>query len=92
MPVRIAIEGNIAAGKSTFLQILAEAGLGFLIVPEPISKWQSLPPDDDVDMPISASQDAGVNILDKVSWRATWSMPGARAGRADSGRAGVFKP
>lgn len=66
MPVRIAIEGNIAAGKSTFLRILAEAGLGFFVVPEPLSKWQGIPADDDVEMPVSASQDAGMNILDKV--------------------------
>ncbi|KAA0163747.1 hypothetical protein FNF27_07882 [Cafeteria roenbergensis] len=65
MPVRIAIEGNIAAGKSTFLRILAEAGLGFFVVPEPLSKWQGIPADDDVEMPVSASQDAGMNILDK---------------------------
>lgn len=66
MAVRIAIEGNIAAGKSTFLQILAEAGLGFVCVPEPVNKWQSLPADDDGPQPLSASQEAGCNILDKV--------------------------
>ncbi len=33
--IRIAIEGNIAAGKSTFLRILAQQAVDFIVVPEP---------------------------------------------------------
>ena len=36
---RIAIEGNIGAGKSTLLSLLARS-VDFLVVPEPLNKWQ----------------------------------------------------
>ena len=32
--MRISVEGNIAAGKSTFLRILCERKLNFILVPE----------------------------------------------------------
>jgi len=57
---KIAIEGNIAAGKSTFLQMLAE-NMDFVVVPEPVSKWQNVAsPDDDT---VSSSQVSGGNLL-----------------------------
>ena len=37
--LRIALEGNIAAGKSTLLRVL-EDSLDYIAVPEPLSKWQ----------------------------------------------------
>lgn len=37
---RLAIEGNIGAGKSTLLSLLAQS-VDFLVVPEPLSKWQA---------------------------------------------------
>lgn len=39
--LKVSIEGNIAAGKSTFLDILASE-VNILAVPEPVSKWQSV--------------------------------------------------
>ena len=39
--LRIALEGNIAAGKSTLLRVL-EDSLDYIAVPEPLSKWQVL--------------------------------------------------
>ena len=45
--IRISIEGNIAAGKSTFLRILSQSDMDFIVVPEPVQKWQALPADDD---------------------------------------------
>ena len=45
--IRISIEGNIAAGKSTFLKILSQQDMDFIVVPEPVQKWQALPADDD---------------------------------------------
>lgn len=58
--LRLAIEGNIAAGKSTFLQILAKE-LNFLVVPEPLSKWQSVNADTES---FSFSQKSGGNLLE----------------------------
>jgi hypothetical protein len=39
--LRIALEGNIAAGKSTLLRLL-EDELDYIAVPEPLSKWQGV--------------------------------------------------
>lgn len=39
---RVSIEGNIAVGKSTFARLLQTAGQDWEVVPEPVSKWQSL--------------------------------------------------
>ncbi|KJE95482.1 dihydroxyacetone kinase 2 [Capsaspora owczarzaki ATCC 30864] len=39
--LRIALEGNISAGKSTFLDILSQE-LDIVIVPEPVSRWQQV--------------------------------------------------
>jgi len=39
--LRIALEGNIAAGKSTLLRLL-EDQLDYIAVPEPLSKWQEV--------------------------------------------------
>ena len=39
----LSIEGNIGAGKTTFLKILNEKlNLPFEIIPEPVSEWQNL--------------------------------------------------
>ncbi len=51
-PLKVSIEGNIAAGKSTFLDILSSE-VNILAVPEPVSKWQSI-----------KSTDSGQNLLD----------------------------
>lgn len=44
--VKIGIEGNIAAGKSTFLRVLAKE-LSFYVVQEPVNKWQNVGQDED---------------------------------------------
>jgi len=40
-PFTIAVEGNIGAGKSTFLEHFASVG-GVQVLPEPVSKWQNV--------------------------------------------------
>jgi len=42
--LKLSLEGNIAAGKSTFLSILSEI-VELLCVPEPVNKWQSIGPE-----------------------------------------------
>ena len=39
--LKIALEGNIAAGKSTLLKLL-EDDVDYVAVPEPLSKWQQV--------------------------------------------------
>jgi hypothetical protein len=56
---RLSIEGNIGAGKSTFLRLLAEE-MDFFVVPEPLSKWQHAGDDGD----FGASQESGSNLLE----------------------------
>eukprot|EP01138_Halocafeteria_seosinensis_P015335 gb/GECG01015651.1/.p1 GENE.gb/GECG01015651.1/~~gb/GECG01015651.1/.p1 ORF type:complete len:508 (+),score=57.72 gb/GECG01015651.1/:1-1524(+) len=66
MALRIAIEGNISAGKSTLLSLLSKE-LDFLVVPEPLDKWQSI--DNSVEEEgeetgiQSESQESGMNLL-----------------------------
>jgi len=55
----IAVEGNIAAGKSSFLKIL-EKELNYVIAPEPVSKWQKIV---DEEESITCSQENGGNLL-----------------------------
>jgi len=38
----ISVEGNIASGKSTFLDIIKEYNPNFNIIPEPIHEWQNV--------------------------------------------------
>ena len=52
---KIALEGNIAAGKSTLLRLL-EDEVGYVVIPEPISRWQSVTP--------TGSKSCGGNLLD----------------------------
>jgi len=42
--VTLSVEGNISAGKSTFLKILESQGVNqhMQVVPEPVDKWQSV--------------------------------------------------
>ena len=60
---KIAIEGNIAAGKSTFLNILARE-LDFFVVPEPVSRWTNMKSEEDDPNAVSTSQQTGGNLLD----------------------------
>lgn len=67
---KIALEGNIAAGKSTLLRLL-EDEVGYIVVPEPISKWQCVTS--------SGSKSCGGNLLelfysDPKRWGLTFQM------------------
>lgn len=56
---RVSIEGNIAAGKSTFLDILKKE-MDFVVVPEPVSKWQHIVSEEEA---MTGSQISGGNLL-----------------------------
>lgn len=45
-PLRVAVEGNIATGKSTFLEIIQEAHPRVTVVQEPIAKWTNVEGDE----------------------------------------------
>lgn len=62
---KVSIEGNIAAGKSTFVRLLGEAGGDdWQVVPEPIGKWCNVQNQaDDVTQELSSSQKSGGNLL-----------------------------
>jgi len=56
--VKLAVEGNIAAGKSTFLKLLSDEG-NFKMCPEPVLDWTDIGLSKDVD------QSADNNLLAK---------------------------
>ena len=56
--VKLAVEGNIAAGKSTFLKLMSEEG-GLKMCPEPVIDWTHIKLDKEVD------QGAENNLLAK---------------------------
>uniref|UniRef100_A0A668VB71 deoxyguanosine kinase n=1 Tax=Oreochromis aureus TaxID=47969 RepID=A0A668VB71_OREAU len=61
---KISIEGNIAAGKSTFVRLLQAASEDWEVIPEPIGKWCNVQNDsDDVYLELSSSQKSGGNLL-----------------------------
>jgi deoxyadenosine/deoxycytidine kinase len=61
--VKLAVEGNIGAGKSTFLDVLGDGSLELQdiieIVPEPVEEWQK------VEMTSGANETQNVNLLDQ---------------------------
>jgi deoxyadenosine/deoxycytidine kinase len=56
---KIAVEGNIATGKSTFLRILEKSTPSYHVVSEPLTRWQNVDSDQ-----VSCSQQCGGNLLD----------------------------
>ncbi|XP_077402323.1 deoxycytidine kinase 2 [Vanacampus margaritifer] len=61
---KISIEGNIAAGKSTFVRLLQGASPEWEVIPEPIGKWCNVHNDsEDVSQELSSSQKSGGNLL-----------------------------
>ncbi|TWW75319.1 deoxynucleoside kinase isoform X2 [Takifugu flavidus] len=61
---KVSIEGNIAAGKSTFVQLLQGASEEWEVIPEPIGKWCNVKKDgDDIYQELSSSQKSGGNLL-----------------------------
>jgi len=62
--LKFAVEGNIAAGKSSFLRIL-QSEFDYVVVPEPISKWQRVTDtDNEEEDSIPNSQENGGNLLE----------------------------
>lgn len=60
---KISIEGNIAAGKSTFVRLLDKSE-EWEVIPEPIAKWCNVQTDkEDVYEELSSSQKSGGNLL-----------------------------
>ncbi|XP_035481560.1 deoxycytidine kinase 2 [Scophthalmus maximus] len=72
---KISIEGNIAAGKSTFVRLLQAASEDWEVIPEPIGKWCNVQNDsDDVYQELSSSQKSGGNLLQMLySKPSRWS-------------------
>uniref|UniRef100_A0A8B9VSE2 Deoxynucleoside kinase domain-containing protein n=3 Tax=Anatinae TaxID=2068716 RepID=A0A8B9VSE2_9AVES len=60
---KISIEGNIAAGKSTFVRLLEKHSDEWEIIPEPIAKWCNIQTAEDEYEELSTSQKNGGNLL-----------------------------
>ncbi|CAH2301478.1 deoxycytidine kinase [Pelobates cultripes] len=60
---RISIEGNIAAGKSTFVSILKKCNDDWDVVPEPIARWCNVQSCQNEFEELSTSQKSGGNLL-----------------------------
>ncbi|XP_075070976.1 deoxycytidine kinase 2 [Mixophyes fleayi] len=60
---KLSIEGNIAAGKSTFVRLLEKASNEWEVVPEPIAKWCNIQTSEDEHEELSTSQKSGGNLL-----------------------------
>eukprot|EP00058_Branchiostoma_floridae_P016412 XP_002601900.1 hypothetical protein BRAFLDRAFT_124584 [Branchiostoma floridae] len=61
---RVAVEGNIAVGKSTFISLLEEESSDWAIVGEPLSRWQNVQCHSEKEEEITLSQKHGGNLLD----------------------------
>ncbi|XP_066570325.1 deoxycytidine kinase isoform X2 [Amia ocellicauda] len=55
---RVSIEGNIAAGKSTFARLLQQAERQWEVITEPVSKWQNIQTEGE-----ASSQQTSSNLL-----------------------------
>ncbi|XP_027596983.1 deoxycytidine kinase [Pipra filicauda] len=61
---KVAVEGNIAAGKSTFVSLLKQANEEWEVVPEPIARWCNVQQNSGNDCEeLSTSQKNGGNVL-----------------------------
>lgn len=60
---KVSIEGNIAAGKSTFVQLLEKACDEWEVVPEPIARWCNVQTTENECEELSTSQKSGGNLL-----------------------------
>lgn len=60
---RISIEGNIAAGKSTFVRLLEQESADWEVVPEPIARWCNVQTQGDDFQELTISQKSGGNVL-----------------------------
>ncbi|XP_067902703.1 deoxycytidine kinase-like isoform X2 [Heterodontus francisci] len=62
-PRKISIEGNIAAGKSTLVQILGQVSEDWDVVAEPIARWCNVQTEKEDSEELTASQKSGGNLL-----------------------------
>ncbi|XP_015239149.1 PREDICTED: deoxycytidine kinase-like [Cyprinodon variegatus] len=62
---KVSIEGNIAAGKSTFVRLLQASSCSsdWEVIPEPIGKWCNVQNSEDIYQELSSSQKSGGNLL-----------------------------
>ncbi|XP_004596251.1 deoxycytidine kinase [Ochotona princeps] len=60
---KISIEGNIAAGKSTFVNILKQVCEDWEVVPEPVARWCNVQSTQDEFEELTTSQKSGGNVL-----------------------------
>uniref|UniRef100_A0A1A8G566 Deoxycytidine kinase n=2 Tax=Nothobranchius korthausae TaxID=1143690 RepID=A0A1A8G566_9TELE len=60
---RISVEGNIAAGKSTFVRLLEKESSDWDVVPEPIARWCNVQTSGNDFEELTVSQKSGGNIL-----------------------------
>ncbi|XP_061554593.1 deoxycytidine kinase isoform X1 [Phycodurus eques] len=60
---RVSIEGNIAAGKSTFVHLLEQECADWEVVPEPIARWCNVQTSGSDFEELTASQRSGGNVL-----------------------------
>ncbi|CAL8320589.1 unnamed protein product [Lota lota] len=61
--LRISIEGNIAAGKSSFVRLLEEENREWAVVPEPIARWCNVQTKRNDFEELTQSQKSGGNVL-----------------------------
>ena len=60
--LKIAVEGNIATGKSSFIDLLDHAKQEWAVVPEPVAKWTNVSTSCDQHS-FTSSQQQGGNLL-----------------------------
>ncbi|KAG7273726.1 hypothetical protein CRUP_001806, partial [Coryphaenoides rupestris] len=60
---RISIEGNIAAGKSTFVRLLEPQSADWDVVPEPVGRWCNVQTKKSEFEELTTSQKSGGNLL-----------------------------
>ncbi|CAL8281826.1 deoxycytidine kinase isoform X1 [Gadus morhua] len=61
--MRISIEGNIAAGKSSFVRLLEKENSDWAVVPEPIARWCNVQTKQSDSEELTQSQKSGGNVL-----------------------------
>ncbi|CAL8277418.1 unnamed protein product [Merluccius merluccius] len=76
---RISIEGNIAAGKSTFVRLLQQQSASWDVVPEPIARWCNVQTEHREFEELTTSQKSGGNVLKMMyekpdRWAYTFQM------------------
>nr|XP_060621381.1 deoxycytidine kinase 2-like [Anolis sagrei ordinatus] len=68
---KISIEGNIAAGKSTFVHLLEKYSDEWEVIPEPIAKWCNIQTTENEHQELSTSQKSGGNLLQMLYGKPT---------------------